>query len=68
MTKVTAWISKTKSGDVLEIWKSKPNYNEEYDEWMESEKSEVGSEIFDGLCENLVGNGECIKVEISVAE
>lgn len=61
--KVTAWLTKNQDNEV-EIWKSKPTYDEKYDEWVESEKEEVGSDIFDNLLDGLLDKGECIQVEI----
>ena len=62
--KVTAWLTKNQDNEV-EIWKSKPTYDEKYDEWIESEKEEVGSDIFDNLLDGLLDKGECIQVEIT---
>lgn len=63
VSKVTAWLTKNQDNEV-EIWKSKPTYDEKYDEWIESEKEEVGSDIFDNLLDGLLDKGECIQVEI----
>jgi len=63
VSKVTAWLTKNQDNEV-EIWKSKPTYDEKYDEWAESEKEEVGSDIFDNLLDGLLDKGECIQVEI----
>ena len=63
VSKVTAWLTKNQDNEV-EIWKSKPTYDEKYDEWVESEKEEVGSDIFDNLLDGLLDKGECIQVEI----
>ena len=63
VSKVTAWLTKNQD-DEVEIWKSKPTYDEKYDEWVESEKEEVGSDIFDNLLDGLLDKGECIQVEI----
>lgn len=63
VSKVTAWLTKNQDNEV-EIWKSKPTYDEKYDEWIESEKEEVGSDIFDNLLDGLLDKGECVQVEI----
>ena len=63
VSKVTAWLTKNQDNEV-EIWKSKPTYDEKYDEWVESKKEEVGSDIFDNLLDGLLDKGECIQVEI----
>lgn len=63
VSKVTAWLTKNQDNEV-EIWKSKPTYDEKYDEWIESKKEEVGSDIFDNLFDGLLDKGECVQVEI----
>ena len=61
--KVTAWLTKNQD-DEVELWKSKPTYNETYDEWTEAIPEEIGSDIFDNLCDGLLDKGECIQIEI----
>lgn len=62
--KVQAWLTKNQDNEV-ELWKNKPTYNETFDEWTEAIPEEVGSDIFDNLCDGLLDKGECIQIEIT---
>lgn len=64
MEKVKAWLTKNQNNEV-ELWKSKPTYIEEYDEWDEGAVGEIGSDIFDDICDGLLEKGECIQIEIT---
>ena len=64
--KETAYLTKNKAGN-MELWKQKPYYDESCGEWMGG-TSQLGSDIFDGLCDSFLKKGECIKVEITKVE
>ncbi len=61
---VTAYLTKNKAGNV-ELWTTKPYYDTTLDEWLSNVPTEVGSEIFDGLLSNFVGEKECVKITIT---
>ena len=56
-----AYLTKNKAGNV-ELWATKPYYNTTLDEWL---STEVGSEIYDGLLSNFVGEKECVRITIT---
>lgn len=58
------WLTKQKKDNGVEMWKSKPEYDEEIDEWLASKDDEIGSDILDDIFQDLLDNGECIQVEI----
>lgn len=57
---VTAYITRT--GNQVEMWKSKPNQKDEI--FVASEKMELGSDILDGIFDGFLEDGECIEVSI----
>lgn len=58
------WLTKTMNDSRIELWKTKPEYDEEIDEWLASKDDEVGSDILDDILQDLLNDGECIQVEI----
>ena len=60
----TAYLTKNVAGNV-ELWKTKPYYDKDVDEWFSRIPGEVGSEIFDDLLTKFVGEKECIKIIIT---
>lgn len=57
---VTAYITRT--GNQVEMWKSKPNQKDEI--FVASEKMELGSDILDGIFDGFLEDGQCIEVSI----
>lgn len=62
------WLSKSKIGGVVEMWKTKPEYDEEIDEWLPTAEDEVGSDILDDILGDIVGEGECVRIKITKVE
>lgn len=60
---VTAYLTKNEAGNV-ELWKTKPYYEENIDEWLPKIPAE-GSEIFDELLTKFVNAKECVEVTIT---
>ena len=58
------WLTKTMNGNRIELWKTKPEYDEEIDEWFSNDENEIGSVILDDILQEMLGNGECVQVEI----
>lgn len=59
-----AYLTKNEVGNI-ELWTTKPYYDKTLDEWFSRVPGEVGSEIFDGLLTNFVGEKECVKITIT---
>ena len=61
---ITAYLTKNET-DNVELWKTKPYYDKDIDEWLSRVPGEVGSEIFDNLLTDFVSEKECVKVTIT---
>lgn len=61
-TTINAYLTKSAAGEV-ELWKSKPVFDDGC--WREGNKTEVGSEILDGLLDDFVKRNECVKIQIT---
>ena len=65
MSTITAYLTKNEVGKNVELWRTKPYYDKEIDEWLSRVPSEVGSEIFDDLLTDFVNEKECVKITIT---
>lgn len=63
MKSKTFYLTKSRVGEV-ELWKSKPVNDKGL--WFPSNDNEYGSEVVDNFLDDLVGEGQCVKVELSV--
>lgn len=64
MATITAFLTKNEVGKNVELWRTKPYYDKDIDEWL-SRVGEVGSEIFDDLLTDFVNEKECVKITIT---
>ena len=65
MATITAYLTKNEVGKNVELWRSKPYYDKDIDEWLSRFPGEVGSEIFDDLLTDFVNEKECVKITIT---